>query len=141
MVRDCSACADGTDDRVFVAGQVVGCDGTWSSGGIAGGASLCAAGWSVCGSEGQAAAKGLSSAAVQPKSQPMRGDRDLAPPALARSDDDERGRRVTAVRLHLAGQAGGTLAAACAAQGKQGATTEADLGGRGITVKSLRKVP
>eukprot|EP01047_Picozoa_sp_COSAG01_P008615 COSAG01_NODE_341_length_18611_cov_31.251513_8_plen_301_part_00 len=58
-----SACADGTDDHVF-SPTVVGCDGSWSSPGIAaGGAALCntAAGWHVCASATEVSSAGVTS--------------------------------------------------------------------------------
>ena len=55
-----SGCADGSDDHVFVEGQVVGCDGSWATPGIASGAGLCADGWSVCSSQKAVASKGVT---------------------------------------------------------------------------------
>jgi len=55
------ACADGTDDVIFSAGKVVGCDGDFA-GGIQKGQSLCAAGWKVCKSGDEVSSNGVDAA-------------------------------------------------------------------------------
>ena len=51
-------CADGTVEVEFNA-NIVGCDGEWGQPGIANGAALCGAGWSVCGTDNTVSGLGL----------------------------------------------------------------------------------
>jgi len=55
-----TACADGTDDVVFVAGAIVGCDTSWTTPGISSGDAACGSGWWVCPSQGDASNLGLT---------------------------------------------------------------------------------
>jgi len=52
-------CADNSIEHTF-SNTVVGCDGQWTSPGIANGAALCGQGWSVCASAATVAASGVT---------------------------------------------------------------------------------
>ncbi|KAK3278345.1 hypothetical protein CYMTET_13712 [Cymbomonas tetramitiformis] len=56
-----SGCADGSEDVIFVSGEVVGCRGQWTSPGIANGGVLCGAGWGACESASVVEGKGVTS--------------------------------------------------------------------------------
>ena len=56
-----SACADGSDDVVFVEGAVYGCDGHWSAPGIGSAEGLCNTGFEICRSATSASDLGLTS--------------------------------------------------------------------------------
>jgi hypothetical protein len=55
-----TACADGTDDVVFVAGAIVGCDTSWTTPGISSGDAACGSGWWVCPGWNDAQSLGLT---------------------------------------------------------------------------------
>ena len=65
LVGPATACADGSEDVIF-GENVVGCDGAWSGGGIAGGGSLCAEGWHVCTGLDEVLAGGATSCDAAP---------------------------------------------------------------------------
>eukprot|EP00966_Prymnesium_polylepis_P281854 6513047-Prymnesium_polylepis.1 len=56
-----SGCLSGQESVVFLSGTVVGCEGSWTTAGIAaGGIALCSSGWHVCASDDEVASLGLS---------------------------------------------------------------------------------